>query len=316
MNVPSITTLPPVIVGCISEFLTVGQLSNVGKTCHACHRQFWLENDLAWRDQIGARFHAMFAHFGISTRDERYRSGRDATIRCFKLINTLYRRVYEHVIQAFPDLASLLAFDQKEEPGFRVFAYVHTHELKSAIRDITKQQCCGSGSLHVIRGCDDADMIEALAAMDASRETECFTARGHRDVYCYLAEWPPQTKVNDLVLILTGALRSNNELLRTVPDRLQHRVLLAHCQGVEVPKNQIQTLIQSFPRVALTDSFCQRPKYASVLGGLGSSKEFPLDMARFFSLECGKGSAQAQTLVLSVGGGANLRRTFIRYDRD
>lgn len=296
MNAPHLTTLPDVIVGCISSFLTIGQLSNVGTTCHTCHRQFWLENDVAWTDQIGVRFHSIATWLG----GEETQLTRDVVIRNFNFVDRMHRGVIDRVTDRCPDLPSLL-FDDDGPHGVRVFAYVHTHELKSAVREITKQQRCGSGVLHVVRG--DVDLIEALAVMDASRETESFTASGRRQVCCYLAEWPPQTRENDLVLILTGALQCDVDLLRKVPHALQPRVLLVHRQGVEVSETHIQTLIESTPRVAVTDSFCQRPNYASVLGGVGSSREFALDLARLFLWECGKGSPRPQT--------TNLRTTLI-----
>lgn len=313
-SITGLETLPSECIACISSFLTVGQLSNVAEISRACHSLFWLENEGAWRE-IGARYHAVMREFGVP---ESEMHGRVAVVHSLQLVDKLWRHLCWHkCCETYPDLASLLYDGPRHElRGFRVFAYSHTHELKAAIHDITKQQCCGSGVLHIVRGDNDVDMMDALCAMDAAHET-MDAAGGNREVYCYLAEWPPQTRAHDLVLLFTGALTTNTELLEKIPDSLQHRVLLAHRPNVEVSSNDVQILIESSPLVAATESFCQNPDYASCLGAEGTSREKYMDWARFCAVECGKGSNQAQTLVLAQSGGANvhLRRTFLPYEQ-
>ena len=310
--------LPDDCIGLISSFLTVGQLSNVGKTSRGCHQKFWLDENPKFWKEVSARFNAVLRFFGPTSAAEarggNVQGDRASMIRSLRILVQLYRGVYERVCQEYPDLATLL-FDPKDHmSGFRIFAYGHHQELISAIHDITKQQCCGSGVLHIVRGDTEVDMRQAVSIMDASRDTDSSTVSGHRAAYCYLAEWPPQTQAQDLVVILSGALRLNPRLLERVPERLQRRVLLIHRQGTVMPnKDIVEALIRTWPRVAVTGTFCQRPNYASALGTVGISKEFYLDAVRYFSSECGAGSPQDRTLVVSAGGGGtvNLRKTFL-----
>lgn len=303
-----LASLPSDCVGCISSFLTVGQLAIVGQTCHACHNQFWLENEVAWRN-IGARFNALVQGPSPLNVDRRLR-----------VMSHMYRKIIPRVHEQSPNLESILFGGRNHHyEGFRVLAYTRSQELKAAIGDITKQQCCGTGSLHIIRGDSCDDLKEALCIMDASNDTKHYAVNGKRQVYSYLAEWPAQAKPSDLVLILSSALSVKRGLLQRIPEHMRHRVLIAHRPNTHASEEDVHTLITSMPVVAVTDSFSQCPNFASLLGGAGTGREIIFHAVRFFAVECGKGRSnqQNQTLVMVTHGGAtaNLQSTFLPYSQ-
>ena len=122
---------------------------------------------------------------------------------------------------------------------------------------------------------------------------------------------------SDLVLVFTGAFQTNKELFRSIPWNMRSRFVIAHRPNVDISPESVNLLFGSRPLMAVTESFCHHyPRFASGFALADSEREKQIDAARFFAVECGKGSKQPQTLVITVHAredSLSLQCTFLPY---